>query len=85
MKKLNLKGVSIQTWTRTIVLALALISQVLVLLGKRTNEIDMDKTTEILTYVLTLIASVWSWWKNNSFTNKAQEADKILYDDEVKG
>lgn len=81
MKKLNLKGVSIQTWVRTIVLALALISQILVLLGKSDKPIDTERTAQILTTILTAVASVWSWWKNNSFTQKAQEADKVLNDD----
>ena len=80
MKKLNLKGVTVQTWVRTLVLVIALVSNLLVVIGKRTEEIDMDKTTEVLTYILTLVSSVWAWWKNNSFTGKAQEADAILHD-----
>ena len=80
MKNLNLKGVTAQTWVRTLVLVIALISNLLVVIGKRTEEIDMDKTTELLTYILTLVSSVWAWWKNNSFTEKAQEADAILHD-----
>ena len=78
MKKLNLKGVSVQTWVRTIVLALALISQILVLFGKTERLIDTEKTAEILTTIFTAVASVWAWWKNNSFTDKAQKADEIL-------
>lgn len=78
MKKLNLKGVTAQTWVRTIVLLLALISQLLVVVGKRSEAIDVDQWQEYATYILTVIGSVWSWWQNNSFTNKAQEADKVL-------
>jgi SPP1 family holin len=78
MKKLNLKGVTAQTWARTIVLLLALISQLLVVVGKRSEAIDVDQWQEYATYILTVIGSVWSWWQNNSFTNKAQEADKVL-------
>lgn len=81
MKKLNLKGVTIQTWVRTIVLALALISQILVLAGKTDKLIDEEKATEALTLLFTIIASVWGFWKNNSFTDKAQEADAVLNDD----
>lgn len=75
MKKLNFSGVTVQTWTRTIVLLLALISQFLVVIGKRTEEIDIDKTTEIINFIFTALASVWCWWKNNSFTKGAQDAD----------
>lgn len=82
MKKLNLKGVSMQTWVRTLVLALALISQILVLFGKSEKTIDTEKTAEILTTIFTAVAAVWSWWKNNSFTSKAQMADEVLNDND---
>ena len=78
MKKFNLKGVSIQTWARTIVLLIALISQIFVVFGKSNTAADVDTLQEKATMILTLVASVWSWWKNNSFTNKAQEADKLM-------
>ena len=78
MKKINLKGVTVQTWARTIVLLLALISQLCVILGKRSEAIDVDQWQEYVTYALTVISSIWAWWKNNSFTDKAQNADKLL-------
>ena len=78
MKKINLKGVTAQTWARTLVLVLALISQLAVILGKRSEAIDVDQWQEYATYILTVIGSVWSWWKNNSFTKNAQTADNIL-------
>ena len=78
MKKINLKGVTVQTWARTIVLLLALASQLCVILGKRTEAIDVDQWQEYVAYGLTVIGSIWAWWKNNSFTQKAQEADNIL-------
>lgn len=77
MKKINIKGVTAQTWARTIVLLLALISQLAVILGKRSEAIDIDQWQEYATYILTVIGSVWSWWKNNSFTKNAQVADDI--------
>lgn len=78
MKKINIKGVTAQTWARTAVLLLALISQLCVILGKRSEAIDVDQWQEYATYILTVIGSVWSWWKNNSFTKNAQTADKVL-------
>lgn len=78
MKKFNFKGVSVQTWARTLVLILALVSQLCVILGKRTEAIDVDQWQEYVTYALTVISSIWAWWKNNSFTDKAQNADKLL-------
>lgn len=78
MKKFNLKGVTVQTWARTLVLLLALISQLFVIVGKRTEAIDVDQWQEYVTYALTVGASVVAWWKNNSFTDKAQDADNVL-------
>lgn len=78
MKKINLKGVSAQTWARTVVLIIALVNQILVIVGKRTGTLDIDQWQEYVTYALTVIGSVWAWWKNNSFTDKAQQADKLL-------
>lgn len=78
MKKLNFKGVTSQTWVRTIVLIIALIGQFLVILGRKTEAINIDQWTEYVTYAVTAISSIWAWWKNNSFTQKAQEADNIL-------
>ena len=63
---------------RTIVLIIALIGQFLVILGRKTEAINIDQWTEYVTYAVTAISSVWAWWKNNSFTQKAQGADNIL-------
>lgn len=78
MKKINLKGVTAQTWARTLVLLLALISQLAVILGKRSEAIDVDQWQEYVTYIFTVGASIVAWWKNNSFTKNAQTADKAL-------
>lgn len=79
MKKINLKGVSKQTWVRTIVLILALVNQALVMFGVTDNEVELEIWTRYATYIFTVISAIWSWWKNNSFTQKAQEADTVLH------
>ncbi len=79
MKKINLRGVSAQTWTRTVVLALALINQALVVFGITKTEVEIETWTQYVSYAFTVFTAVWSWWKNNSFTLKAQEADNILH------
>jgi SPP1 family holin len=82
MKKFNLQGISSGTWIRTIVLILALINQALIMFGKSTKQIDVDEWVKYATYGLTTVSALWAWWKNNSFTDKAQDADKILNGDE---
>jgi len=76
LKKLNLKGVSVQTWVRTAVLVFALVNQALVLFGISEKEIDLNSWAGYATYALTAVSSIWSWWKNNSFTDCAQNADR---------
>ena len=80
MKKLNFRGVSAQTWVRTVVLILALINQALVVFGITKSEIEIETWTQYVSYAFTVITAVWTWWKNNSFTLKAQEADNILHE-----
>ena len=67
-----------ETIIRTVVLALALINQVLTAFGVSVIPIGDDQITELLSLVFTIGASVWAWWKNNSFTKNAIEADKVL-------
>ena len=75
MKKINItKG----TLIRTILLVLALINQILAVFGKSPIPIDDDTVTNLISTVWTVIASLIAWWKNNSFTDKAIKADKML-------
>ena len=67
-----------ETIIRTVVLALALINQVLTAFGISVIPIDDAQITELLSLAFTIGASVWAWWKNNSFTKNAIEADKVL-------
>ena len=70
--------VATSTYVRTALLWLALINQLLVVLGKTPLPIE-DETVELLvsTGFLT-VTSLISWWKNNSFTRAAIKADHQL-------
>ncbi|MBP9989796.1 MAG: phage holin [Ruminococcus sp.] len=74
--KINFKGVSAQTWIRTAILIIALINQAVVMIGMYDKNIDVDTFTARVSYILTALSSLWSWWKNNSFTQPAQCADR---------
>ena len=75
MKKINItKG----TLIRTILLVFALINQILAVFGKSPIPIDDDTVTNLISTAWTVIASLIAWWKNNSFTDKAIKADKVL-------
>lgn len=81
-KKLNLKGVDKGTWVRTAVLVLALINQILVGVGKSSKVVAIEDWYGYVSYAFTAVASIISWWKNNSFTDRAQEADAYLHTDD---
>lgn len=67
-----------ETVIRTAVLALALINQVLYIFGINPLPLENDTLTQLITAGFTVAASIWAWWKNNSFSPAAQEADKFL-------
>ena len=66
------------TIIRTILLALALINQILTSTGHNVLPITDDQIETLFTLVFTIGASVWAWWKNNSFTKNAIKADEVL-------
>nr|DAF01815.1 MAG TPA: holin [Caudoviricetes sp.] len=69
-----------ETIIRTIVLTLALANQILTSTGHTVIPVSDDQIAELITLVATIGASLWSWWKNNSFTAEAIKADKYLKD-----
>lgn len=71
--------VTAATIIRTVVLALALINQTLTAIGKNPLPFAENDVYEFLTLAVTIGASLWSWWKNNSFTKNALQADQLLY------
>lgn len=73
-----MKNVKTETIVRTIILIVALINQGLTVAGKSLLPITDEQITEVITLVITIGASLWGWWKNNSFTRNAIEADKVL-------
>lgn len=73
-----MKNVKTETIVRTVILIVALINQGLTVTGKSLLPITDGQITEIITLAITIGASLWAWWKNNSFTHNAIEADKIL-------
>lgn len=66
------------TIARTVCLILALINQVLAVLGKGTIAIAEDDIYQIVSLIATITMAVAAWWKNNSFTKAAISADEVL-------
>ena len=77
-----MKNINSDTIARTIVLALALINQVLAIAGKGTISFANSDIYQLVSLIWTIGASVTAWWKNNSFTAAARKADELK--DELK-
>lgn len=73
-----MNNVKPDTIARTVVLMLALLNQILAVAGKGTIPIAEDQIYQLVTLAATIASAVWNWWKNNSFTKAAIEADKVL-------
>ena len=69
------KRISAGTIARTIILALALLNQVLTVAGYSPIPIADDAINTLVGTAWTVIASLLAWWKNNSFTYAAIEGD----------
>lgn len=70
--KLHIKP---ETVARTFVLMLALINQCLSAAGKSPLPINNETLEQFITAGITTAAALWAWWKNNSFTQGALQAD----------
>lgn len=64
------------TIVRTIVLAVTWLNMLITTDGKNPLPFSDEEIYQGATYLVTLIATLWSYWKNNSWTEAAVEGDK---------
>lgn len=74
--------VKASTIIRTAVLSLTLLNTVLTGMGKNPLPWSEDEIYSGVSAAVTAFAAIWTWWKNNSFTQAAIRADE--YKDELK-
>ena len=67
--------ISTATYVRTAFLIIALINTVLTACGLNPLPFSEEELYEGLSSIVTVIAALWSWWENNSFTKAAIAAD----------
>lgn len=70
------------TIVRTAVLAFALINQLLTISGYNPLPFTDEDFGQGVSMFLTAAASLWAWWKNNSFTQAAIAADDFLHSED---
>ena len=77
--KVNLKGVDKATWVRTVTLVLVLLNQLGTSMFKfKLLPFTDAEINEGVAVVLTIGMSIWAGWRNNSFTEEAQSADRVI-------
>lgn len=82
-KEINLEGVTPRTIGRTIILALALINQVLAVLGREQIPFVESDIYQFCTLAFTFVSAIWTYWKNNSWSKSAQNGDKVMWAEEA--
>lgn len=71
------KKIEAKTVVRTAALAAALFYQALVISGKSPLPFTEEEMEQAVSMAITAAASIWAWWKNNSFTQAAIRADEL--------
>ncbi len=66
------------TIVRTAALMFALANQALIISGRNPLPFSDEEVGQAASMILTVGASLWAWWKNNSFTQAAIAADEKL-------
>lgn len=76
------QGISAGTIARTVCLFIALANQIMVMCGITPIQLDDNTVYEFVSVLFTVVTALIAWWKNNSFTVQAREAD--VYKKELK-
>ena len=66
------------TILRTIIMLFTLVNSILVMCGKDKLPFTEDELYQTLSGIATVVSTLSVWWYNNSFTKKAQAADRYL-------
>ena len=72
------------TLARTIILALALINQILSATGHPVLPIEDAEVETLVSTAWTVLAALIAWWKNNSFTAAAKAGDEVMKQEKSK-
>lgn len=67
-----------QALIRLAVLVILLINQSLMVLGWSPLPFSEEQIYEGVSSVAVVTVAIWAWWKNNSVTKEAEQADEYL-------
>jgi SPP1 family holin len=75
ISNINFSGVSKGTIMRGVLAIVVIINYVLSVFGVNPLAIDSNLLSQIVVVVITVLTIIASYWKNNSFTQAAQDGD----------
>ena len=76
----NISNVKVGTWVRGILLIISFINMALSAAGKAPIPADYSEIYTIVSVIFSILVGISAYWKNNSFTEAAQTADKFLHE-----
>lgn len=84
MRQIQPEPIKTATIIRSIILAVALINQMLVGFGYSPLPINDENAELIVATAFTAVASIVTWWKNNALTRDARKVEKIAKQEGLK-
>lgn len=66
------------TIARTVILVLALVNQILSGTGHPVIPIPDETIEGTVSYIVTVVVALWTYWKNNSWTRPALMGDVLM-------
>lgn len=76
----NISNVKVGTWVRGILLIISFVNMALSAAGKAPIPTDYNELYTIVSVIFSVLVGISAYWKNNSFTEAAQTADKYLHE-----
>ena len=76
----NIGNVKVGTWVRGILLIISFVNMALSAAGKAPIPADYNEIYAIDSAIFSILVRISAYWKNNSFTEAAQTADKFLHE-----
>ena len=70
--------VSVGTWVRLAMLLLSMVNMCLMGCGVKTLPFESEQVSQAISVAFAVISALAAYWKNNSFTEAAQAADRVL-------
>ncbi len=74
----NITQVPLSTWARLAALVISFLNLALRCLGFDTMRFSDSEVSSALSIALAAVCALAAYWKNNSFTSAALEADRVL-------